>query len=312
MQIEIEKMAGELTNYDIGAITASLALFVGYHINLYLMKPQCFGGKIPFAINMKNADIWIQKHREMSDSPTAVLAIQTLRNTTMAAVFIGGNALNFALDLGNDYTDLKDRQLQVRSLIIMALMFSSFFCWANVIRCCSTLGYLIGTMQYSEKLRREAAERDVHQTHESDKDVAEHTENTEQAKTADEVAGMELSDVAVRRADNAGKAPVVSRRTHNYTPFTFASKHSHSYNQHKKVFSIRTDTCAADDIPDIFEEGSMIMKLITVYFSFGFRLMFVAIPFAFYTAGPLALLISSACLFLFLQSYDHVRHHTVK
>ena len=97
-------------------------------------------GKFPSAI-------WIMKHKEMSKSSTILLAIQTLRNTMMAAVFFGGNAINFAYEQANEYSTLKERLLQVRSLVIMTLMFSSFLCWVNVIRLCSVLGYLIGTMQ---------------------------------------------------------------------------------------------------------------------------------------------------------------------
>lgn len=287
-------MQEEFTSFDIGAIVASIALFAGYHIHLYIVKPQCFGGQVPFAINMKNADMWIMKHKEMSESPTILLAIQTLRNTMMAAVFIGGNAINFAYDLGNNYSDLKDKPLRVRSLVIMTLMFASFLCWANVIRLCSVLGYLIGTMQYSEKLRMQALERE-RQLAES---KGASTETSPPPSPLDETQhGTELDGFT----DTSSASNTATKRKNKST--------GHEY---KHVFSIDKEQCSPEDIPNIFEEGSKMMKLVTVYFSFGFRLMFVSIPFAFYSAGPIALVISSVCMFLFLHSYDHARHHTVK
>jgi uncharacterized membrane protein len=45
-------------------------------------------------------------------------------------------------------------------------------------------------------------------------------------------------------------------------------------------------------------------------FSLGFRFLFVAIPFAFYSAGPIALMIVSAVILLFLIEIDHVERST--
>ena len=45
-------------------------------------------------------------------------------------------------------------------------------------------------------------------------------------------------------------------------------------------------------------------------FSLDFRFLFVAIPFAFYSAGPVALMIVSAVILLFLIEIDHVERST--
>jgi uncharacterized membrane protein len=45
-------------------------------------------------------------------------------------------------------------------------------------------------------------------------------------------------------------------------------------------------------------------------FSLGFRFLFVAIPFAFYSAGPIALMIATAVILLFLIVIDHVERST--
>ena len=45
-------------------------------------------------------------------------------------------------------------------------------------------------------------------------------------------------------------------------------------------------------------------------FNLGFRFLFVAISFAFYSAGPIALMIVSAVILLFLIEIDHVERST--
>ena len=45
-------------------------------------------------------------------------------------------------------------------------------------------------------------------------------------------------------------------------------------------------------------------------FSLGFPFLFVAIPFAFYSAGPIALMVVSAVILLFLIEIDHVERST--
>lgn len=39
--------------------------------------------------------------------------------------------------------------------------------------------------------------------------------------------------------------------------------------------------------------------------SLGFRFLFVSIPFAFYSLGPTALVVSTALMVVFLYSWDH-------
>lgn len=45
-------------------------------------------------------------------------------------------------------------------------------------------------------------------------------------------------------------------------------------------------------------------------FSLGFRFLFVSIPFAFYAAGPIALIIASGVILVFLFDIDHVQKST--
>ena len=43
---------------------------------------------------------------------------------------------------------------------------------------------------------------------------------------------------------------------------------------------------------------------IVLHFSLGFRLMFLSIPFMFFVAGPVALIVSTFCLLLYLLHTD--------
>lgn len=273
-------MSEQLSNFDICAVTAALVLFVGYHVHLYYIKPHCLGGQVPYALNKINAEIWLLKHKEKAgESPVVLLAIQTVRNTMMAAVFVGGNALIIAYDLSNNYADLKNPRLQIRSLVITAFMFMSFLCWANVIRLGSLVGYFLGTLKYGDKLRKEAIERE------------------------------NLRNAAIALEDQNS---IPATQSHHYNGFNMLMSTEESLSSNRDEDPDPEFQFSPDSIPDIYRECSTMMKMMTIFFSFGFRLMFVSIPFAFYAAGPAALLVTSFGMWLFLLTYDHVRHKDQK
>jgi hypothetical protein len=89
----------------IGAIIASFGLFLIYHIVVVvaLYYPQYL--HIPLANNIENAVVWITKHKERDDANSGTLAVQTLRNAILAAVFISivgnGNSMRFSLRIPN-------------------------------------------------------------------------------------------------------------------------------------------------------------------------------------------------------------------
>ncbi len=265
-------MPEQLSDFDICAVTSALILFVGYHLHLYFIKPHCLGGQLPYALNKINAEIWLLKHKEKAnESPVVLLAIQTIRNTMMAAVFVGGNALIIAYDLSNNYAEISDARLKVRSLVITAFMFMSFLCWANVIRLGSLVGYFLGTLQFGEKLRADAVARERQRDTTTATDQGQH-----------------------------------------YNGFNMLTSTEESLSSGNDDFPDPNFQFSPESIPDIYRECSTMMEMMTIFFSFGFRLMFVAIPFAFYAAGPAALLVTSIGMWFFLITYDHVRHKVHK
>jgi hypothetical protein len=97
--------------------------------------------------------LWVQKHKEKSDSSSVTLAIQTFRNTILIAVFVGGSSLSSALANLESYSFDAPLLQRIRTLIITSLLFLSFLSWANVIRFSSHLGYLTGVLgpEFSKK-----------------------------------------------------------------------------------------------------------------------------------------------------------------
>lgn len=280
----------DLTFYDIIAVSASLAVLTVYHIHLYYLNPQCFGGRLPYGVNLNNARTWIRKHKEMSESPAVLLAVQTVRNTMMAAVFVGGNAITLAYSMSNNYDNLKSERMKLRSIIITALMFASFLAWANVTRLCSLLGYMIGTMQYCEQLRKAALEQ------EREEFVMQEAAN-----------GVENATTRSRSLSGSSNGPPAVQSASSRRLAQFRSRFEDPFTVRHGNDKIAKHTFVSTQIPDVFTESEQMLQMMTVFFSVGFRLLFASIPFAFYSVGPLALVITTGCVMLFLATYDHMR-----
>jgi len=54
-----------------------------------------------------------------------------------------------------------------------------------------------------------------------------------------------------------------------------------------------------------FNSSSKMLRQMFSYFHFGFRFMFLSIPFIFYSVGPEALIITTIALLMFLYVYDY-------
>jgi len=123
-----------------------------YHIFYYLsIMTKGSAGHAALTTNVKIALAWIKKHTEKGDAPTVTLAIQTLRNTILIAIFIGGNSLAFGLGYSSNYRAIMgDEVLQLQYIIMCVCLLCSFLCWACVIRYASHVGYYIGTLSYAE------------------------------------------------------------------------------------------------------------------------------------------------------------------
>jgi hypothetical protein len=140
-----------MNDFEIGTLVTSLGIMILYHAYLY-RKVFYFGSnKMQLSLNIQMAERWIMKHKEKADAPSVTLAIQTLRNSILVAVFVGGGVLNLAVSTANDFNDLdnSDGRMKARTCVLAACCICSFLCWVNVIRYCAHLGYLIGAFNYT-------------------------------------------------------------------------------------------------------------------------------------------------------------------
>jgi len=216
--------------------------------------------------NYNNMLLWAEKHAEKPDAPSVTLAIQTLRNTILVGVFIGGaslqyaaNACDFLVRPGGPISP----QLFCRELILGGLLFISFLNWTQVIRFANHLGYWVGTLeQHAEKKRQEIRLREA-------------------------AADSDGNDPEVGEAGAVGGKPVLTNSRDASPPVTAtASADSNVYNN------------------IALKECKVIGRKMIQHFSYGLRFMYFSIPFYFYSAGPTALVVSCSLLVYFLFMFD--------
>lgn len=108
-----------MDSFEIGSIAASLAtmcLFLIHSHSAIICSPN--KTSIQLGKNIKNAFLWLKKHTEKPDAPSVTLAIQTLRNTILVAIFVGGSAFTYSMLALNSITDLSSTREVVRSCIL--------------------------------------------------------------------------------------------------------------------------------------------------------------------------------------------------
>ena len=154
-----------LSSYEIGTIGASLGVLLSYHVVFYSWVIASISSSYDkyntsLSANIKNSEIWLQKHKYKGDAASVTAAIQTFRNTILVATFVGGYSFNFAVSITNEYKNQTDKLSEVRSIILCTFLFLSFLCWASVIRFSSHLGYLIGSLSFTreEEISRKSVE----------------------------------------------------------------------------------------------------------------------------------------------------------
>jgi len=250
-----------LTFFDIGALAACISILFAYHFFFYFRTVRV-DGNMQLSFNIRNASHWLHKHKEKSDPQTTTLAVQTLRNTIMVGIFVGGNALNFAYTITASYSPDSHERIQVRSIILSILLFCSFLCWANVIRHASHLGYLVGTLDFEDT---------------TDLNILEHIPGPRKKGHL----SVSQIDVVTGNVDDMEKGIDVSPRTRHRVEL---------YKHDRKV---------------VIKKAEHLLQRMMLYFSLGFRFLFVSIPFAFYASGPLALVIATVTIVIFSYNYDY-------
>lgn len=148
---------------DGGIYAASLALIGIYHLYVRVRLRRDHSYTIQ-SINSAARKAWVDNI--MSDKSKGILAVQTLRNSTMAATFLASTAILMSMGVLNLMQKSTDDQnllhaLQsnlfeggdlhnVKLLILLITFFSAFFCFSMAIRMYNHVGFLINSS--NEKL----------------------------------------------------------------------------------------------------------------------------------------------------------------
>lgn len=150
-----------LFSLEIDPFTASaFLLLLLYHLGLLVIKDCCPETTI-YARNARTRAAWV---REMMENQRDILAVQTLRNWTMAASFLASTAILIALALLNIVltpghpTDANMQMFsflgkrieslhQIKLLILSVDFFFTFFNFTMAIRYYNHLGFMINAPQ---------------------------------------------------------------------------------------------------------------------------------------------------------------------
>jgi uncharacterized membrane protein len=143
---------------DAGTYTASLLLVAGYHLYLRLRTRRDHAYTMQSVIQTARV-AWVENI--MSDKSNSVLAVQTLRNSTMAATFLASTAVLMIMGVlnlmgkfegsGSVLSALRDGKLSNigfqndKILILLVIYMWAFFCFSMAVRMYNHVGYLINS-----------------------------------------------------------------------------------------------------------------------------------------------------------------------
>lgn len=132
-----------MKNLNIAALVFAGVLGVGYIVRYLYNATSPNKDDVFISQNLRIIRLWISRHSNQQDSQTLTLAVQTMRNTLMIAIFIGGAAFSYAVsNLGNVQGERLENRIS--SLIVSILLILGFLCWMQVIRAALLLGYTLG------------------------------------------------------------------------------------------------------------------------------------------------------------------------
>ena len=201
---------------------------------------------------------------------------------------MGGSAFQYGfLFLNTPALLMKD---QVRAVILSILLFSSFLCWANTIRYANHLSFSIGALEFQIK------EVESRLKVERDRVEAQRISDLESGTDPEDENGDEKDTTKGVGSPNNGKPPLSLTECHE--------------NVDGGKCEGRIQGRRRRDVDEILNELKLMSVSMLSSFSLGFRLLFVSIPFAFYSAGPIALIIASGVILIFLYNIDHVEKST--
>jgi len=144
----------QFVDIELSAYTISLALVGGYHLYLKWQVRRDRSYSIQ-SVNNAARSAWVENI--MADKNNGLLAVQTLRNSTMAATFLASTAILLIMGVLNLMQGSEDGVLhtlqnglmasgeheQIKLLVLLATFFWAFFSFSMAVRMYNHVGYLI-------------------------------------------------------------------------------------------------------------------------------------------------------------------------
>lgn len=156
-------------------VTLSVALLAGYHAYLFLRLRRNPHYTIQ-ALNRDARAAWVE--HVMSHESKAILGVQTLRNSTMAATFLASTAILLIIGLLNigdqvanfieiwhiaGASDVRHSELWIaKMLLLVADFFVAFFCFSMTIRLLNHVGFQVSIPQQTRPTALTPAHVAVH------------------------------------------------------------------------------------------------------------------------------------------------------
>ncbi len=140
--------------FSIAALATVGAANVAYNMGVVARaRARCSAGRAALhAVVVDGGAAFVSKHLAHDDAATAVLAVQTLRNTVLVAIFIGGiafQAFQVAAGAAGAASAAGDAVEAARTLVLAAFLLGSFLNFALVIRAASHLAYIMGGARHA-------------------------------------------------------------------------------------------------------------------------------------------------------------------
>jgi uncharacterized membrane protein len=142
---------------DISTYAISLGLIGGYHLHLRIRLHRDPTYTIQ-SVNNDARTAWVENI--MTEKSNAILAVQTLRNSTMAATFLASTAILLMMGTLNLMQNANQNSFlhalqsgivagddfeQIKLLILLAAFFWAFFSFSMALRMYNHVGYLINS-----------------------------------------------------------------------------------------------------------------------------------------------------------------------
>jgi hypothetical protein len=257
---------------------------------------------------LSNGPAWIERWIRKEGAADITMTVQTIRNTIIASTFLGGLAFQLGAGLINQLGAENDLTLtipQIRSVILSALLFASFVNFALTIRCCSHLGFLIGTHAGRVQFRRIDTEAGFGAPPTA-------TVVAVGGGGAAGAGGTGLGSSSSLHGLGGGGPLLTSANVPREATLTVRQPSSAGpaggagIGRAMSTVLQRVAVTPAPGTADWYcNKAESLVRLLSLHFSLGLRFFYVSIPAEFFAAGPIAFLVATIAQLLFLYYVDH-------